>query len=77
MILVKAYISAYRHKNGVFPLSLKELGLPAGLEIDPFANAPFHYALPADKMKEPKLYSLGMNKRDDKGSADDLKPNSD
>ena len=77
MILVKAYITAYRHKNGVFPLSLKELELPTGLEIDPYANAPFHYAKPADKMTEPKLYSLGMNKRDDKGSADDLKPDSD
>lgn len=74
MTLVKAYVTAYRCKNGVFPVSLNALSLPAGLEIDPYANALLHYAPPADITKKPKLYSVGINKRDDNGGADDLKP---
>ncbi len=76
LTLVKAYLTAHRCKHGVFPLSLKALKLPAGLEIDPQTNAPFNYASSADKMTAPKMYSFGTNKRDDNGSADDVKPES-
>lgn len=76
MTLVKAYLTAYRCKNVVFPVSLEVLRLPAGIEIDPYTNAPFHYVPPPDKTTAPKLYSFGINKRDDNGSADDLKPDS-
>jgi len=66
--LLVAAIETYRHENGAYPQSLDALApsvLPE-LPNDPFTGSPFHYQPQGNRYR---LYSAGVNMRDDGGRA--------